>query len=61
MIIINIKTKFVLEGASYKYAGFLLGVHPNTVSRWGKCNNLREYKGWGLYYNTRMLQRGMFE
>ena len=60
MVMINSKTNFALEGVSYKYAGFILGVSPQTVSNWGKENSFKEFKGWKLYYNTRRLKKGLF-
>ncbi len=60
MIMINTKTHFGLEGVTYKYAGFILGVHPQTISNWGKVCKYKEYKDWELYYDTRRIKQGTY-
>lgn len=59
MVLININTKFVRENTNFVQAAIILGVHRNTISRWSKKADFKEYKQWQLYFKTIKLKRGM--
>ena len=59
MVLININTKFARENTNFVQAAIILGVHRNTISRWSKKSDLKEYKQWQLYFKAIKLKRGM--
>ena len=59
MVLININTKLVRENTNFIQAAIILGVHRNTISRWSRKADLKEYKQWKLYFKTIRLKRGM--
>jgi hypothetical protein len=57
MILINTKTNIGYSNVCKAEAARMVGVHVNTIHRWGKAKEYDHYNHWIIYFNEIKLKQ----